>query len=364
VKTASTSEALDGQVVTFQIAVSGNGIPAVVVGDELPDGLTYVPGSASVTCTIGICSPPVVVGGTIGFVVAGIPAGAVNAVLTFQATVDGDPGDVILNRACGVAVGFDTDCGTAAVTVIAPATPTPTATATATATATPTETPTNTPTATETATATTTPTTTTEPTTTATVTTTVTTEPTQTVTSVPTGTATTEPTATATATATSTAPAALGAVIIRVEMSDGSNLPAGLQACLDSTCQPLGAIASTQLMAVLLPSGSGAVFTDVPAGVHTAILRHGDGMEIARQSVTVVADETSTVTFVLRVHPAPTATSVPTATATPVPVTNLPNTGQGPAGTTSLPLMLLATAVMLLLAGLATDRRRRTHDRS
>jgi hypothetical protein len=272
-------------------------------------------------------------------------------------------------------------------TSTATATTAPTATTESTATSTsppsatpvtPTTTPTNAPTATEvlptaTSTATTTSTATAEvpPTATATAsateipptaTKTVTPENTPTETSTattvpPTATSTTSPSPTATGTAVNPES---GAVIVRVETTDGSDLPDGLQACVDADCRPLGTLASTQVMALAPPSGSGVAFFDVALGLHEVTLRDGSGAVIDVRDVVVLPDDATEVTFILD-RRVPTATTVPLtmtpATLTPAAVSDLPNTGQGGGSGSSLPLLLLGLASLTLMGAMGLRAR-------
>lgn len=166
-----------------------------------------------------------------------------------------------------------------------------------------------------------------------------------------------------------------GAVIVRAEMADGSDLPDGLQACVDADCQPLGTLASTQLMALSLPSGSGVAFFDVPLGLHEVTLRDAAGGVLDVREAVVFPDEATEVLFVLDRQPLPTttATSVPPTavpvtavpTATSMAVSALPNTGQGTGGDpgSGLPAMLLGLSAVTLVSGIALNSRVRSHRR-
>lgn len=163
-----------------------------------------------------------------------------------------------------------------------------------------------------------------------------------------------------------------GAVIVRVETDDGSDLPDGVQACVDADCEPLGALASMQLMALALPSGSGVAFSAVPIGPHDVTLRDADGAVLDSQRITVVQNEVTEVTFVLD-RPVPTATSAPPTAAPTVPptaepsatsmaVTGLPKTGQGDNPGSRVPWLLLGLCGAACLAGITMSRRTRSHD--
>lgn len=247
----------------------------------------------------------------------------------------------------------------------ATATSTPTATVTQTATATETPTVTITPSSMATATSTATATVTDPPTSTPTETASQTVvPPTSTATEIP-PTATGTPSPSPSPTGTAVIPES-GAVIVRVETTDGSDLPESVQACVDADCRPLGALASTQPIALSLPSGSGVAFFDVPLGLHEVTLRDASGAVIDVREAVVFPDDATEVLFVLGVQPLPTATATsvpPTAapTATSMAVSALPNTGQGGGSGSSLPLLLAIGAIALFAGGILSTRHRRWH---
>lgn len=245
-----------------------------------------------------------------------------------------------------------TETATATVTATRTSTSVPPMTSTPTATTTPTETPIAT--ATTTATSTTIPTET--PMETLTATDAPSPTPTETATATATATATTAiatSTETATPAATSTLPVSSGSVIVRIETTDGSDLPDGLRACVAGDCLPVGALASVHMMALALPSGAGIAFVDVPVGIHVVTLQDAANAELDAQEVSVVQGEASEVTFVLGSRSVSTATVVPPTAdpgATSMAVSGLPKTGLGHGAGTLVPLLLL---IFSALTGMA-----------
>ena len=153
-------------------------------------------------------------------------------------------------------------------------------------------------------------------------------------------------------------------MIVRVETADGSDLPDGLQACIDANCKPIGALASMQVMALALPSGSGVAFLNVPLGDHEVSVRNAQGTVLASRTVTVGADQTPDVTFVLGNQSIATMTPAPAtavATATSIAVSDLPNTGTGFAsdGSNVLASLLFGLAAMSMIAAVTIRQRRR-----
>jgi hypothetical protein len=154
----------------------------------------------------------------------------------------------------------------------------------------------------------------------------------------------------------------MGSVLVVVETSDGSPLPDGLSACLDETCQPLGAIAGRQVRALQLPSGSGVSFSNVDPGTATVSVRSAEHQVLAAQQTNVIAGEQTTVHLVIQATPLPpTATPTSGPTATPVPINSLPSTGSG-SGKNASPVLLLIAIALLMLSGLG--RYRRTGERN
>lgn len=221
-----------------------------------------------------------------------------------------------------------------------------TATPTNTPTAIPTETPTNIPTATATNTPTASPTATSTETSTATPTNTPPATPTSPATPAATATMTgtpTEPTtpiATATITAVPSVAPALGTLIVRVETADGRDLPVDLRVCLDGDCQALNELASTGMLDLHLPSGAGAIFSEVPAGRATVSVQDRNGDVLAAQDVVIAVGDTVTVRLVLPIPPTPTPETVHT----------LPNTGGN--ASPGAGVMIPSTVILLGVVGL------------
>lgn len=257
-------------------------------------------------------------------------------------------------------VPSETSAATATSTLTSTVVPTPSATASATSV--PTGTATSSATAVPTSTAMPSETPTDEPTATGTM------VPSATATAPPTSTATTtttpEPTAafTATATAAATSTPQTGAVVVRVSTASGGDLPEGLAVCIDEQCQSIGLIASTGLASVRLPSGSGAVFSDVGEGMHRVEVRDTTGAVLVAQQITVAPGETLSLTLTLPDNATSTATVTPSAlaTSTPVSVSDLPKTGSGMLGGTGwLPILAMVASLMCAGTAIVTGRQRR-----
>ena len=135
-------------------------------------------------------------------------------------------------------------------------------------------------------------------------------------------------------------------------------------------CREATTLASTQLMALAPPSGSGVAFFDVALGLHEVTLRDGSGAVIDVRDVVILPDDATEVTFILdRQVPTstvgpnlPTATvvpptAVPTATTTSMVVSGLPSTGSGAPGSPLVPLLLLLGAIVLGSGSVLLNRR-------
>ncbi|HWK80706.1 MAG TPA: hypothetical protein VNP95_08055 [Thermomicrobiales bacterium] len=148
-------------------------------------------------------------------------------------------------------------------------------------------------------------------------------------------------------------------MIVRVETADGGDLPAGIQACVEADCRPLGLLASLAAQDLRLPSGSGVIFSDVSPAAHQVSVRDADAIVLDARSVTVGGDVV-TVVFVIQSEPVVTVTPATPPEAATVPITSLPQTGQGSgraSGTASLLVAMLVMAAGSLVMGIGLRKR-------